>query len=378
MYDLSRCLILFVENDVLPNISIDFKKKFGITLYEWVYMCFAVRSLTQGIRPPVFSADNFFNTKIPNFPKNAVLPFLSESSLSPFEVGEKYFSIRKEYPSYLHIHIKSIFLDFPLISFKNQEYLLVHPQIIINHATEGLHRICSELNQTSFSTEFGKSFENYTRHLINEIPNIINILNEDEIQKVSLGKSCDFLIELSDCLLLIECKATQYNHDLFTENAISKDTSTLKIGEAFEQIILTCKRIKNRELDTLLVDGGKPVLGFCLTYGNIQFANAPEYFKKYISPILFDKNTELLECLSILEYIPQVISIKVFERFIMALIHQKISPISLIKQKLSGTYNQTGDWDAYLNNEYNKLINNWKLQFLEVETAKFTKRLLFP
>jgi hypothetical protein len=169
-YDLTRALMLFTSNNPLPKFSTLFTNHYGFSMGDWIYMCFAVNSLTIDRKPLIVQADNFLSSDLKNLPKKAVIPFLDLSSKSVNEVRNHYLDKRKDLQPYLFIFLPSVFIDFPFLSFENGTYLAPHPNLILNHAISGLYRVSEALNSELFLNEFSKSFERYVKNVLSELP----------------------------------------------------------------------------------------------------------------------------------------------------------------------------------------------------------------
>ncbi len=366
--DLSRSLLLFVENNALPNISPLFLDTYKFSLHDWVYMCFAIHAFTYDRQPPLSNAGNYLNSEIKSLPKRAVEPFLQLSSITPEEVGKNFKRIREKHPTYLHIFLQSVFFTYPLLSFSNGNYLCIHPYLMIYHASEGLYRVCHSLNSELFYHEFSKSFERYVGRVLQEQSGILNIWNESEILKISPGKVCDYVINLQDCVLLVECKASRYSSTLFTEKAVAQDNYTHKVADAFEQLYFTACRIKNGEIDTILGGHEKPIVGICVTYGDFEFANSPWQFETFYKPLMSEDIFADNGWTTIFDTTPQVLSIDNLERFISIVFGKYFTPLTLARDKLSERYEVVGDWSAYLSKFSDKMEN---LPILDAASERF-------
>jgi hypothetical protein len=108
--DLSRSLVLFTSNNPLPRTSMAFSQLYGLSMRDWIYMCYAVLSLAYERRPPIIRKENFLDSDVQSLPKHGVTPFLNKSSLTPEEIGKRYRDLRQKIEPYLHIFLPSIFL----------------------------------------------------------------------------------------------------------------------------------------------------------------------------------------------------------------------------------------------------------------------------
>jgi hypothetical protein len=149
---------------------------------------------------------------------------------------------------------------------------------------------------------------------------------------------------LSKCQ--VASKATRFSHDLLTENAVLQDNSTGKVAEAFEQIYETARRIVKGDLDTLLADKAKPLIGVVVTHGELHGVNSPFYFEAFTSKRLEKGISQ--DWPGCLTHTPQIMKIDTLENFLVVMRETGLSPLELIKTKLSQPYERTGDWPQYM------------------------------
>jgi hypothetical protein len=262
----------------------------------------------------------------------------------------------------------SVFFQYPLIAYDDGYYLVVHPTLVFNQALDGLYRACEELCGETFHSEFADSFERYVGLVLGELAGDNPLYTESEIQAASPGRACDFAVECTDCTVLVECKSVRYSATLLTENAIAKDNSTGKVADGFEQIHLTARRIRNGSLDGVLRNSRKPIFGFVVTFGDLRFANSPQYLSKFIMPRSKLSNQE--HWYAPLECEPQVTSVGTLEAMVIVANHQSLSPAELVRAKLSEDYYAAGDWPAYLNS-YMDQVGEWMLPALQAPLDRF-------
>jgi hypothetical protein len=366
--ELTRSLMLFVRDIPLPVIAERFAKRYGFTLGDWVYLNFAIQAYTLNQKSPLTSVSNYTESEIDSIPRDAVQPFLEMSSLTPGQIAEQYHSVREEFPIYLHIFIPSVFLKYPLIAYDDGEYLVVHPGLISRHAIDGLYRICEELDSETFHSEFADSFELYVGRVFEDLIGKNRVWTESEIQSISPGRTCDYVIDHQDCLLLVECKSARYSATLLTENAVAGDNSTGKIAEAFEQLYHTAVRINDKRLVEVLGSQWKPMLGFVVTFGDLHFTNSPSYHQSFIIPRADLPDQERWPYPLAEE--PQVVSINTLEDLVIVLNSQRLSPVELVNRKLSQDYYKDGDWPPYLA-AYASKVEEWALPVLKEMSDHF-------
>jgi hypothetical protein len=369
MTELARCLLLFVQGDPLHNTGARFVSDYGFTMYDWVYMTSLVRAYVLDKRPPLTYPANYLDSEIDSIPRSAVSPFLEMSSLSPGEVAAHYHAMRRGFPSYLHIFIPSVFLEYPLIAYDDGAYLAVHPTLLFRHTTNGLYRVCENMDADLFHSEFADSFERYVGKVLSQLANVNRVWTESEVQATSPGAACDYVVDHRDCILLVECKSARYSATLLTENAVAGDNSTGKVAEGFEQIHHTAHRLQAGELEPLLGSLAKPAYGFVVTFGDLRFANSPWYVQTFVIPRMHLSDHS--QWPPPLDTEPQVVSIDTLEDIVIALNLAGLSPPDLIEQKLSQRFNEVGDWPQYLATTYKNGATEWELPLLRSAVDAF-------
>jgi hypothetical protein len=367
--ELARSILLFVDKEPLPQTAARFQATYGLTTRDWVYMSFAVLADTWGRNSPVTSPRHFLASEVGALPKTAVEPFMRASSLPPEAISDRYHSLRQQYPSYLHIFLPSVFIDYPLVDYGNDMYLAVHPSLMFDHGLFGLHRACEEVDEQSFHKEFGKSFQRYVGKVLSQLKGAYRVISEAQIMKISPGRTCDYVVVCEGCIVLVECKGIRYSATLLTEGAIKGDNSTTKLGESFEQLQHTARRIRAGEMDALFDSRGKTLFGFTVTFGEVYFADSPRYITEFIMP-----NVHLPEggrWPAPLNRVPQIISIGTLEDTVAVVNATGTSLSALVEAKLSEEYSRVGDWRTYLLNKYKGQAIDWDLPLLVQAVARF-------
>lgn len=364
----ARSIILYSDSPQLSRSRELFEARTQITISDWIFLCFIITSVVYGHDVSIFHLRNILESDIKSMPRAAAPYFLECASATPSQIGTLYKNIRQRHSPHLHIFLKSSFFSKPLLNIGEDNYLVVHPYLIFNHADQGIYDICISEFQDVFSNEFGASFEKYVGELLGEFYSPDSIINEGKMADLIEGRVCDYVIELSDCILLVECKATKYSADLLTENAILHDNSTGKIANAFEQIRNTGARIVDSQLDLLICDNSKPLVAISVFYGDLYFANSDGYFERFIRnrmdpDFLGDWPEPLLVR-------PQIMKIDTFERFLTVCREKKFSPKELIDQKVRLPYEQVGDWQAFIHARSTD-ISNWEIKLLSDAGKRF-------
>jgi hypothetical protein len=199
-----------------------------------------------------------------------------------------------------------------------------------------------------FDSEFGDSFEKYAGQVLRSMSGHLRCLDKRQLEKLSPGKSCDFVVELPDAVLLAEAKAVTFTANLLTENAIMRDNSTAKVAKAIEQIYTTAHELRQGALGMLAVPNTKPILGIVVTYGDFPLANSVWYFNTFFLKRAESKLKPPIYPSTSMERLPIIMPIHVLELFVAAVNHLGVTVTGLCGEKESQSYLKVGDWNAFL------------------------------
>ncbi len=353
--DIARGWALFVKNKPLSQLEKSFFKKYHLSFEEWFKCCFAAHVAAEKA-PNGFFLKGCIKSLEPLKKLTSLETFYKISSITPKEIGKEFKRIRSKTRPQFHSLIRTIFLDKPLIDF-GHEVCCPKPSLMFRHSNEGLHKLLKDSSELKkeFGKEFGRSFENYIFTLLALFYDKVNLLNGKELEKKSPGKSCDFLLETKDCIILVECKTVRFNARILTENIIADDGSTTRVVSGLEQLYTTARDLENGVFPFSDVDNSKPTLGIVVTYGDIPFVNKDWYFETFFeskSKTDFDSSIYPSKKLS---RRPIVLSVSGLEKFITVLNNAQASPLGLCERKNDKSYNEVGDWNIFLNSELKSL-----------------------
>jgi hypothetical protein len=341
MEDLGRSLLLYDKGNPNPKSSQRFRDSMGLSFRDWFDLSFIIFSHIEARnakrQSPIFTRRNITDSRMLRLREINYEQFLNLSSQPPRWFRERFDEKRQLgiRASYFWQMISS-FLEYPIVDFDEKGFLVPHADFLLRNSWTGLHRIVSTFPE--FSNEISKSFENYVRSLLELLDNVANIRGPKEVEDLTPGRSADFVLEFSDCVLIVECKTAEYTADLRTRNAIARSNLTGKVAKAFVQISET--------LDSLEASGLTDVrtpLGIVVTMGCIDFPNADWYRQVVVDRCKKDLGAQIDPACPI-----QIMPITVFEEFIGALLHSRSSPQRLFHEKREVPYTQCGDWSDFL------------------------------
>lgn len=262
------------------------------------------------------------------------------------------------------------FVSRPLIAIRPTydleigRFVVINPGLLFETCTKRLLEICGG-SDVSFGECFGAVFEKYVGSIIRHAKGIRTVFGSNDLERRIKGKSCDFLINLGDAVLLLECKAVSYTATLPTENALKGNNSTKKLNRAFQQILNSARSIRDGEFAADGIPRDVAIFAAAISWGEIYMANSGWRHEEIVRPFLEEIGLDgEIEQLSFAMK-PQVVSIDSLE-WIVATSQAKDIPISaILRRKNTGNYSTDGDWPAFLHKEYG--LANWS--FPEHDTA---------
>jgi len=346
--DAGRAIVLFLNNSRMRGSARAFERRCGFEMKYWIWLCLAVLRQTNARRTPLIDA-RWFDAVAP---APAAAGFLKYSSAAPEEVRDRFEESRKGVPSHLHIFLPSVFVNCPMIRYRNGACLVVHPGLMMRHALYGLYRECESADSEVFHREFGRAFEDYVAQLLTQLAPQAKVTTESQLAGISQGRVCDFVLDCRDCILLVECKGVMYSSTLLTKEAIRNDNSTGKLADSFEQLQQTAARIRAGEVPWIAGYESKPFYALTITLGELYFADAPYYVREYVMPRVHRQSSDAWP--APLQCVPQVISIDTLEATIAVSKSAGVSIGDIFVARLSGEYDKMGDWNVFLKNKYGR------------------------
>lgn len=366
---------LFVRSPSMRKSNQEFQVEFGLTMDQWVKLCFVCWVIAINKKGNAFLIKNVPDP-VTGIGVNEFDAFLKYSARSPSEIGNHFLQIRKVVPYEFHSLIRSSFLEMPIIRFEDETIIVPHTHLLFRHSGEGLYRLSKDLN--SFSDDFGKSFEKYVQMVINDAKNTQKIITNKQLKKVVKGKICDFLIEMKDVVVLVECKACSFTANQFSDDAIKDNNSTTKVVQGLTQLYSTAKDLEDGLFDQFGIDKKKPTIGIVITFGEIPSANSDWYFQEFFLKQASDKLPQNLYPSKQMTRRPVVLDIQALEKLVAHLNTCEEGLLHLYDEKMGKSYHSVGDWEVWLDskdedNKITKLLN-----FLKEDKKDFLRQMNLP
>ena len=374
-----RAWHLFVRSSFMQESNQEFLNKYNLTMDQWIkfsFLCWVIAINEFG--------NPFLIVGVPNeslgLSHNAFEAYLSFTARTPSDIGDYFLQIRRETPYELHSLIRSSFLETPIVKFMDGNMLVPHTHILFRHSGENLYRLSKDLDV--FQDEFGTSFEEYVKEVLNSIKGLVNIIPNKMLEKASKSKSCDFLIELKDTIILVECKACSFTARHLSDNAIRNNNSTSKVAKALTQLYAAAHDLEEGVFNCYNIDNSKTTIGIVVTFGEIPLANKEWYFDEFFLKQADRKFDELTYPSKQMTRRPIILDISTFEKLISFLNTHTERLAELYDEKENEGYANTGDWSVWLSMKYQD-ISMSLLSFLHKEKLTFLEELnispeLFP
>ncbi len=385
--DFGRTMMLFAQPGSLPRSSKGFAEKYKLSPFQWVGLCFLAATAAEKNPVGLFQGDAILDYSHGSglsgvITDESVRSFLDLSSRTPQEIGQRYREERSKLPPYLHSSIRSALLETPLIRMElditgRETFILLIRDLLFRHVIEGLYRLMRAFD--GFDQELGKTFETYVGRLLECFENRVALFGEQQLKRLASGKSCDFLLELPDEIVLVETKAVSFTKNVLTENSIKDETSTRRVADAVTQIYSTAHDLHAGRYDGLGIDKSKPLLGIVVTLGDIPLVNSDWYFDSFIMTLASPRLSPPIIPSVNLSYRPVSMTVRTLEQLVMICNALKTSPLKVNTEKNTLPMMAVGDWDAYLSNMVkNNQAAITSLPFMRPQTANLLLSLGVP
>lgn len=333
---------LFTEGG-MPELTAQFTDSYGVTPEQWLGTCMLAFGIAD--RDPLGRLPlEPFQTYARDTLGAPVDLFLQESAYTPQEIGARFRKVRRDTKPRYHGHIRTIFMERPLIKFSDEHFLAPQASLLFRHAREGLYRL---LKPMPAFDQFGKSIEKQVIELAGEISHVLSLRSEKELVQDGV-KSCDLLLEFEDCIFLVEAKACVMQCRQLEEHIMLADGSTKAIVDGLEQILATALSLKDGVLDKYVKSNRKPVYGAVITFGEVPFANSDFYFDNIIMPRARQANSIVVDNLVVFASRPTILSLESYAMLMAALYALPTTPRALAHGFEAYYRVCLGDWRTYL------------------------------
>jgi hypothetical protein len=369
----ARMQLLFVSGNPMPNVSAEFPVRYGLTIEKWMHLCCLTYFASNQDPTSCFKKSAIRAYKRVETRDEEIDAFFKLASRTPEEIRERFRSDVFALGPELRFLARSVFLDRPVIDFGGDRMIAPLPDLLLRSSGYGAYKLIKAL--PSFGGEFGSSVQKYVGNVLRSLSGIRLLLEGTEIERLANGEeSCDYLVELDDCILLVECKATTFVATGLLEHVIRNDGSTGKVADGVVQLYSTLYMISSDAFASRGVSQDKPVIGIVATFGDFPLVNSDWYFESFVmertgadlSPPIYPSNR--------MKRRPLILSLRALEHLVMLVNTLGTSVESLYAEKQSLPYIQTGDWLEFTRKKLMDLGKGIKsLPFLQEEFDRLVK-----
>ena len=341
-----RFYLMFGDNTSFRKSRAILEAKYALTLDRWAAFCFGAYAQAENSDCAAARLGGYLTSAPQTFPAQSLRSFLDLSSRTVEQIGSDYRQDRAEVKQpHLHICLRTRFLDYPIIDFGGDRLQVPQPHLLVRHLISGLERAISDVSDDTWRSEYGECFESYVRMLLGTIAKEECIHRPDRQGGGNEGKRCDFWVELSDCNLLIECKAVRFKQRLLIRENLRNDTSSRRIREAIVQLSETARDLS----DGRKGPNSKPFVGLVITASEIFEVNRPWYWSNVFLPDLESQYQRDGDYAGPFQCRPQIVSILAFE-MLVALLRASSVPLSRLVHEQVEAFKDgaRGDWPRIL------------------------------
>ncbi|HUV41557.1 MAG TPA: hypothetical protein VMW23_07210 [Sedimentisphaerales bacterium] len=364
--DLLRSWVLFVRDSSMAKSRRKFHSHYGIMMDQWVKICFLCWGISVQQGGDSFVVGIIENPKI-EVSQNTLEIFLRYSARSPEEIGRYFLDMRKDEPHKFHSLIRSCFFETPIVRFSDDSIIVPHTHLLFLHAGEGLYRLAQTLDV--FATEFSDSFERHVRRVLDSLNGVTKIVDNRVMENTATGKSCDFLVETKDTVILLECKACSFTANRLTDAVIENNNSTGKVAKGLVQLYTSAKDLENGRFEKFGIDRNKTTIGIVVTFGEIPSANSEWYFEEFFLKRADKKLNKLMYPSKQMARRPIVLDISGLEILVVVLNSNKGSLQDLYDKRQADGYHVTGDWGQWLASQRDSECSELPAFLQEAKTA---------
>jgi len=226
---LGRSILLFNRSNY-PKSEQYFTDKFNMTFHDWFLIGFAIYAYIAENKPKIISPLYYINSKQKIASDLAINSFFQQNFVTPTDVKDFNNQIENKIGStfalFYETYLRGVFVEKPMLRINETDYLVIHQELFMSRAAEGLFDICKKGLPSDFGMEFGHNFERYIVNLLREFVSPEQIYTEIQLRQYTQKKICDVMMVFEGYIFLIECKGIEYSAYIATENSMKSDNSS--------------------------------------------------------------------------------------------------------------------------------------------------------
>lgn len=219
--------------------------------------------------------------------------------------------------------------------------------------------------------ELRAEYERYVAGML-EAMGIGRVLRE-AVLRMEGQKVCDCVLETTDAVIIIECKAIAFEQDAATSNAIYKWPARRRIVEGYEQVLSTAERVASGKYADLGISADKPRFGFVTTFGRVPCINSPEVWSRCFESELGSRGWSATRLSRVLNYRPEVLDGFNIERLGMSLRANGALMRPFVEERRKQSSIAIQDWSAllyeFLSKSHPPNLGYWRAPVVDMLSA---------
>ena len=339
----ARAQMLFVSGNPIPNLSQEFVAHYGLTIEKWIHLCWLCYVAANNHPGGLFCRRGVQAYEHVEARDGELDVYFSLASRTPEGIRQRFRQEVLRLPPEVRFLARSVFLETPIMDFDGEQMLAPHSPLLLRAGWQGTYRLMRQL--PSFGEDFGASVQRYVGRVLGSIAGVRVLLEPSEVEHLAGGnESCDYIVELENCVLLVECKATTFVAMGLLEDVIRKDGSTGKVAKGMVQVCATAHMLSQDAFLGAGISRNKPVVGIVATFGELPLVNSDWYFNAFI---LKREEKSLVPPIYPSERMkrrPIVLSLQALENLVVLTNTLNVSPDDLYAEKETLPYIVVGDW----------------------------------
>lgn len=368
---IGRVILLFTENHY-PKSEKYVMGTYGISFKEWLQIGFAISSVIYKKQGKGIPLPRFLQLYKRLASEHTMNSFFNLNSISTVEIKEFNRQIDEKvgetFSLFYETYLQGVFVEKPMLKLHETDYLIIHEELFMEKATNGIYDLCKKDIQSDFGMEFGHHFEGYIITLLKEFLSHKHVFTEKQLRNLTDKKICDVMLVFDDYIFLIECKGIEYSAYIATENSMKSDNSSRKISNGFDQLCSAVNLIHSGVFEPLIGEHhNKKVIAAVVTYKQLYMVNAQWYYDNNILPNMKSEKGSVEHLFSLR---PQIMSVEELELLLTSAKNNSKSYYDIFHERLAhGDHFLQGDWVGYLNRE------NGVIPLLQNAFYKFTEEI---
>ncbi len=351
-----RGLRMFADATGIPRAAAAFGERYGLTARDWIKLVLVFHARTgeasrKRLPPPPIRRQELESLPELGISIKSLDGFLAEAARPWEEIGAAYRRVRESGASDRRFgpltwgQRRPTLAKYPILRM-GMGYLVPASPLLLRQLADGLFERFDTLDSDDVRSDIGKQFERYIRDMLRfHLPDR-NLIEADAL-KVEGAQSCDFALDLTDAVVLVECKAVMLDRDLVTEKAVINSGAIQRLLDGYVQIVRTAARIKSGGYPANLIPRDKPVLGLVVTLGNVPGADNGAVLDA--TRERYDKEQVSEQSVQCLKHRPQPFDAEAFEYLVLLLRSGEVQATDIFAEKLAANPWHVGDWVTFLN-----------------------------